>query len=124
ITAKQLEKLSACCTRAEQAVKSDADKVGELNRKFHELLIEASGNERLKAMIFNLRSAMQPYRALTLHSDRFRDQSVRDHRHILELLQRGETEELARLMDNHLRVAQEATLQGIEAQADRIARAI
>lgn len=124
ITPKQLEKLEAICSRSEQIVHSDLEKLSDLNRRFHELIIEASGNQRLQTLITNLRSAMQPYRALTLQSSSFREQSVHDHRSILDLLRRGAIDELATLMNAHLGVAQDATLTGIQAQAERLARAI
>jgi DNA-binding GntR family transcriptional regulator len=124
ISPKQLEKLDAVCSKAEQVVNSDLEKLSELNRKFHELLIEAADNQRLQALIGNLRSAMQPYRALTLQSKKFREQSVRDHRRVVELLQKGDAENLALLMTKHLAEAQEVTLEGIQAQAERIARSV
>ena len=122
ITPKQLEKLDTVCAKAEQAVKTNYDKVSELNRTFHELIIEAAGSQRLKVLIGNLRSAMQPYRALTLHSNKFREQSVRDHRQIVKLLKNGDVEALGALMGKHLGEAQEATLEGIQAQAERLSR--
>jgi len=76
----------------------------------------------LKVLIGNLRSAMQPYRALTLHSNKFREQSVRDHRQIVKLLKNGDVEALGALMGEHLGEAQEATLEGIQAQAERLSR--
>jgi len=121
ITPNQLERLDTVCSRAEQVLDSNYDKLGELNRTFHELIIEAAGSQRLKVLIGNLRSAMQPYRALTLHSNKFREHSVRDHRRIVDLLKNGDTEGLGLLMEKHLGEAQEATLEAIQAQAERIA---
>jgi DNA-binding GntR family transcriptional regulator len=122
ITPKQLEKLDTVCSRAEQALKVDQDKVGELNRIFHELIIDAAGSQRLKLVIGNLRSSMQPYRALALQSNKFREHSVSDHRRVVNLLKLGESEKLGMLMAKHLAEAQEATLEGIEAQMERHAR--
>ena len=130
ISQKQLERLDSVCSRAEEVVQNDLEKLGDLeklsglNQKFHELLIDAAANQRLQALIGNLRSAMQPYRALTLQSRKFREQSVRDHRRLVELLQNGDAEELALLMTKHLGEAQDATLEGIEAQAQRIAQSV
>lgn len=123
ITPKQLERLDVVCSRAEQLASTEREKISELNWKFHELLIEVSGNQRLQTLISSLRSAMQPYRALTLHSSKFRGQSVKDHRRVIELLQKRDADGLATLMSAHLGVAQEATLDGIRAQAERLARA-
>lgn len=122
IKSTQLERLDEACRRAEQLADEDREKLGELNRRFHELVIEASGNERLRALIGSLRSAMQPYRALTLQSRKFRTQSVRDHRQMIELLRAGDAEKLGELMTAHLEAAQKVTLDGIKAQAERIAR--
>lgn len=122
ITPKQLERLEGVCTRAEQVVHTDHEKLGELNRKFHELVIEAAGSPRLQGLIGNLRSAMQPYRALTLQSPKFRTQSVRDHRRVVELLQKSDVEGLEKLMSHHLEHAQQVTLDGIRARAERLAQ--
>ncbi len=121
ITPNQLEKLDMVCSRAERAAINNYETVGELNRTFHELIVDAAGSQRLKVLIGNLRSAMQPYRALALHSKKFREQSVRDHRRMIDLLKNGDTESLGLLMAKHLGEAQEATLEGIRAQAERFA---
>jgi DNA-binding GntR family transcriptional regulator len=121
ITPKQLERLDALCTRAERLANADYERLSELNRQFHEQVIEASGNRRLQALLGNLRSAMQPYRALTLQSPKFRAQSVRDHRRIFDLLQKRDVQALETLMSRHLEVAQEVTLDSIRARAERLA---
>ncbi len=122
ITSSQIERLDEVCRRAEQLTESDREKLGELNRKFHQLVIEASGNQRLQILVGSLRSAMQPYRALTLQSQKFRAASVQDHRRMIELLQAADAEALGRLMTAHLETAQQVTLDGIMAQAQRLAR--
>lgn len=122
ITPKQLERLDAVCTRAEQLVRTEHEKLGDVNRRFHELVIEAAGSPRLQGLIGNLRSAMQPYRALTLRSPEFRQQSVRDHRRIMELLQKADVDGLETLMSRHLEHAEEVTLDSIRALAERLAR--
>jgi DNA-binding GntR family transcriptional regulator len=65
---------------------------------------------------------MQPYRALTLQSTKFREQSVRDHRRLVDLLKTGDADKLAMLMAKHLGEAQEVTLERIQVQAEHIAR--
>lgn len=120
ITDEQLEHLRALCDRAEPLAETDLERLSELNYQFHEMLIAASGQRRLQDLIRNLRSAMQPYRAVTLAAPRFRTRSVRDHRAMLDRLTRRDADGLAKLLGDHLDVAQEVTIAALRDQAWRL----
>lgn len=118
ITEKQLDKLQALCDQAEEL---DDDRLSEVNWRFHELLVESSGHRRLQAIIKNLRTSMQPYRAMTLTSADFRSRSVSDHREILALLRSKATAQLEALMAKHLEIAREVTVHALRERALRFA---
>ncbi len=118
---KQLQRLEAVCAQAEEMAQIGDDHLSDLNWRFHELLVEGSGNRRLQAVIKTLRTSMQPYRALTLTSTRFRRQSVSDHRQIVMLLRTKAKEQLHALMTEHLEVAQQVTVTALRDRASRLA---
>jgi DNA-binding GntR family transcriptional regulator len=121
VSEKQLERMEAVCQRAEELSDDERERLSELNWKFHELLIEAADNRRLQDLIRNLRSAMQPYRAVTLTSDEFRGRSVADHREMIALLRAKAGDRVERLMFEHIGIARRVTLAGLRDRADRLA---
>ncbi len=119
ITAHQLDKLDSVCHRAEMIAGQDTERLSELNQQFHELIIEASANQRLQGIIGTLRVALQPYRAM--FSPAFRIHSMHEHRQAIELLRVRDAEGLSRLMTSHNDTARQAIVEGIRAQVRRIA---
>ena len=120
ITEKQLERLDAVCRRAEQLGDDEVDRLSVLNWRFHEMLIEAAEQRRLQDLIRNLRSAMQPYRAVTLTSGDFRGRSVADHRQMIALLRARDGERLERLMFEHIAIAMRVTIAGLRERDERL----
>ncbi len=121
LTPPHLDKLDALCARAEQLGEDEADRLVELNRRFHEALIEGAGHGRLQELLTHLRLAMQPYRVVSLASPEFRKRSVADHRRMIDLLRAGEVDALVALVAEHLEVAQQVALGGLREQARRLA---
>jgi DNA-binding GntR family transcriptional regulator len=120
-TDQQLERLETVCQRSEQLSPDDRERLSELNSKFHELLIKAAASRRLEELILNLRSSMQPYRAVALTSERFRDRSVSDHRTLVALLRAKDGAAVERLMFEHIGIAREVTIAGLRERAARLA---
>ena len=120
VTEEQLEHLRSICDRADGLAKSGAAGLNEVNYQFHHMLIEATGQRRLGEIIGNLRTAMQPYRAVTLATASFRAQSVRDHRAMLDLLARRDGDRLATLVVEHLQTAQTITIAALSDQRWRL----
>lgn len=121
MTEKQIKRLEAACDQSEEVVNTGGDRLSERNWRFHELLVEGSGNGRLQGIVRNLRAAMQPYRAMTLTSTRFRKQSVVDHRKIVALLRAKSTDRLEAFVATHLKFAREVTVAALRERASRLA---
>lgn len=121
ITARGLERLKSLCDRAERLPDEERERLSELNWKFHELLIEAAGQQRLQELIRNLRSAMQPYRAVTLASGEFRARSVAEHREMIALLRARDGLRVQQLMFDHIGAARDVTIAGLRERAGRLA---
>lgn len=76
------------------------------NRRFHEIFVERSGNERLQRMHAQLIDQMG---RLMTKSQELRgglEQSVAEHRAILEAVDAGDAERAARLLEEHIEVPQ------------------
>lgn len=113
ISPRRLEQLEKLCDRAERVVEGDGEVLGELNRRFHELLVETAGHRRLQDLIANLRYTIQPYRIVSLTQLEFRRSSITDHRAIVEALRARDGQRLANLIVAHFDVAQRVTLEGL-----------
>ena len=116
ITAKQLDRLESLCTRAEQAGAEDIDRLIELNARFHDLLIEVTAHRRLKELVGQLRTALQPYRIVTMlrpdfhGSPQFRELMVHQHSEIAKALRVRDVERLVELVVEHSELGERTTL--------------
>ena len=119
ITAKQLEKIESICSRAEELDNEGNERRIDLNRRFHDVLIEVTGHRRLIELVTNLRSAMQPYRAITMNSPEFQASPdflglmVRDHTEIAQALRARDEEQLVKLVLAHDEVAKRSLIEFI-----------
>ena len=116
ITPKQLERLEALCDRAEQLGTEDIDRLIELNGRFHELLIEVTAHRRLRELVGQLRTALQPYRIVTMlrpdfhGSPQFRDLMVRQHSEIAKALRARDVDRLVEIVVEHNELGERTTL--------------
>ena len=107
ITERELVKIEAICARAEELTQKDNERRIELNRRFHDVLIEVTGHRRLIELVTNLRAAIQPYRIITMNSPEFQaspeflDLMVRDHTEIIRALRARDEERLVKLVIAH-----------------------
>ncbi|MFR9801641.1 GntR family transcriptional regulator [Pseudonocardia sp. RS010] len=86
----------------------------EHDRRFHRVLLEASGNARLAAFVDGLRDMVLRRGVSTARASRSLDDIVAEHRTILDLIEAGDAEGAAKAMREHVRhtaellIAQEA----------------
>jgi len=92
ITARNMDErlaqeLSSLVRQSEEALqRGDVQRVFELNTAFHDLLVEASGSDLLRALIDRLRDRLVRYRNWSLRRPDHARISVEEHRTIVELL--------------------------------------
>jgi DNA-binding GntR family transcriptional regulator len=93
-------------TMASEAASGHVTEFFEANELFHETFVQISGNAKLLEIYRRLIGQMRRYwrRSLVLRGDLRR--SVAEHRKILAAARRRNTEEAARLMEEHIRVPQ------------------
>jgi DNA-binding GntR family transcriptional regulator len=78
----------------------------ELNSTFHRTILEASGNEKLTQMVALLRNQTLRYNFIYLSVLSHLEQSIAEHRRIIEALQQGDGTMAETLMKNHGESAQ------------------
>ena len=91
ITDEQREQLKEAA-KAFEASKGSMDliRIAETDMKFHEIIYEATQNERLVQMLNNLRENMYRYRIEYLKDPNYYDSLVREHREILEAIENSD----------------------------------
>ncbi len=103
ITKEQLEELKSAAKAFEDSKGSmDLIRIAETDMQFHEIIYEATQNERLVQMLNNLRENMYRYRIEYLKDSNYYDSLVGEHREILEAIESGNKEKARVCMRDHI----------------------
>ncbi|MFE6101344.1 GntR family transcriptional regulator [Streptomyces laurentii] len=94
-----LERIQREVERAADA--GDVSAMAEANRRFHFVLVEASGMPRLVRLIATLWDATDAYRALYYAEDPHRALAVDEHRAVVAAVAAGDPAALVRWLDEH-----------------------
>ena len=97
---KQLERLRASLPGSLETV--DLGRIFEVNRSFHDILLEASGNRLLRVVTEPLFSVMQTRFLRDRAGVAFWQRVMREHATILEAVEQRDAERAGREMENHL----------------------
>lgn len=98
---RELERAMEACAAA-----ADTDGFFAANVAFHRLLVERSGNDQLIASHAPLAAQMRRYQSPSIDMRGGLEQSLQEHREILEALFARDAEAAARLMGQHIREPQ------------------
>lgn len=103
ITEEQLEELKEAA-KAFEASKGSMDviRIAETDMKFHEIIYEATQNDRLVQMLNNLRENMYRYRIEYLKDPNYYDSLVGEHREILKAIETNDKESARVRMRDHI----------------------
>lgn len=103
ITEEQLEQLKGAA-KAFEASKGSMDliRIAETDMNFHEIIYEATQNERLVQMLNNLRENMYRYRIEYLKDSNYYDSLVKEHQEILDAIETGDKERAGTCMRDHI----------------------
>lgn len=80
----------------------DLIRIAETDMKFHEIIYEATQNERLVQMLNNLRENMYRYRIEYLKDANYYDSLVREHQEILDAVKTGDKARARVCMRDHI----------------------
>lgn len=116
ITPEQLVQLKEAA-KAFEASKGSMDliRIAETDMNFHEIIYEATQNERLVQMLNNLRENMYRYRIEYLKDPNYYDSLVREHQAILDAVENGCKEKARVYMRDHIDNQQLAVISKLNA---------
>ena len=102
ITKDQLEQLKEAAKAFENSKGADLIRIAETDMNFHEIIYEATQNERLVQMLNNLRENMYRYRIEYLKDSNYYDSLVSEHQEILTAIEERNKEKARVCMRDHI----------------------
>ena len=116
ITQEQLVQLKEAAKDFEASKGSmDLIRIAETDMYFHEIIYEATQNERLVQMLNNLRENMYRYRIEYLKDPNYYDSLVGEHQEILDAIESGNKEKARVCMRDHIDNQQLAVISKLNA---------
>ena len=93
ITEEDIERLLNACQDFEQAARGkDASVIAKADVDLHDIIVEATGNQRLQQLVNNLSEQMYRYRFVYIKEESQHDTLVVEHREIYESIARRDKE--------------------------------
>ncbi len=114
ITEEQLVQLKLAAKAFEASKGSDLIRIAETDMQFHEIIYEATWNDRLVQMLNNLRENMYRYRIEYLKDSNYYDSLVREHKAILSAIESKNIEQARICMRDHIDNQQFAVIKKIK----------
>jgi len=115
ITEEELELMERMLVEKGEAInQNDIDKLVEADTKFHEAMYMASRNERLSTIISNLREQIQRFRLTSLSVPGRREDSLKEHRQILEAIQARDIQLARQLAQEHIENAETVLIDSLK----------
>ena len=103
ITAEQIEELKVAAKEFERVLKSgDVTAYAEADVKFHDIIYYATDNQRLIALLYNLREQMYRYRVEYLKRTEVHEQLLAEHQYIIEMLEARNQDEAIAAICQHI----------------------
>ena len=110
----ELEQLRTLLTEIEGHIeRKDIDKIVETDIKFHGLLYQVSRNERLVAIISNLKEQLARYRTLSMSYPGRLKETLEEHRAMVEAIAAGDAEAAREAAERHMEQAEETLLKAM-----------
>lgn len=114
ITPEKLKELRDATNRFEQTVKAGNDvKITEADVKFHDIIVEASGNEKLGQMVQNLSEQVYRYRYEYVKDVTIHAELVREHRDMLESIESGNVDKAVNTVKGHIDKQRQAIIHNL-----------
>lgn len=115
ITEDELEQLQRLLVEIGIAIKEqDMDKIVETDMKFHDMLYQASRNDRLVGIIFNLREQLTSFRAKSMSYPGRLEATLEEHRKIVDTIAQGDVEAAKKAAEYHMECSENTLLQAMK----------
>ena len=103
ITEEDMKRLLQACQDFEKAAKGkDASVIAKAYVALHDIIVEATGNQRLAQLVNNLSEQMYRYRFVYIKEESKHDMLVAEHREIYESIASRDKERAARAAKLHI----------------------
>ncbi|HUR87930.1 MAG TPA: phosphonate utilization associated transcriptional regulator [Ramlibacter sp.] len=117
-----MKEIKALVDGMEKAVRAaDARQYHLLNLKFHDRLVEMSGNSKLTAIYRKLIKELSLFRRLNLDDSWLMPISASEHRQIVKAIASGDPEAAGRAMFDHVMDSKERTIENDQRRRERAA---
>lgn len=114
IEPEELEKLRALLAEIEGHIeRKDIDKIVATDVEFHGLLYQVSRNDRLVAIISNLKEQLARFRTLSMSYPGRLQETLEEHRAMVEAIAAGDVEAARDAAERHMERAEETLLKAM-----------
>ena len=119
ITDEQIQNLKTAAETFENATKDaassdkDATKLAKADIAFHDIIIEATGNSRLKSLVNNLAEQMYRYRFVYLRDVSIHKNLIDEHQKIFDAISRHDAKKAAQIAKIHIDNQEKSILEHI-----------
>ncbi len=114
ITAEEIENLQAACKEFEQATRGkDTSVIAKADVNLHDIIVQATGNQRLQQLVNNLAEQMYRYRFVYIKDDSQHEKLIAEHKEILESIMERNKERAAKAAKIHIDNQEKSVIQQI-----------
>ncbi len=115
ITDDEMDELErSLAVYAEECAKTDLDGIVSSDTHFHELIYQASRNERLSQIIVHLKEQIQRFRKTSLSQPGRSKDAVEEHRRIVEAIGMRDSELAMNMAREHIEAAEQILLNSLQ----------
>jgi len=120
ISDEEIEELKKACVGFEQAVKTkDAKKIAQADVALHDIIVHATGNQRLIQLVNNLSEQMYRYRFEYIKDFTQHDRLMEEHRIIYESIVKKDKETAAKAAETHIDNQMKAIIRQIRLEREK-----
>lgn len=115
ITDEELEHLQRLLVVIGEAIKEkNMEKIVEADTKFHDILYQASRNNRLVGIIYNLREQLTSFRAKSMAYPGRLEETLGEHRRIVDTIAQGDAVAAQKASEYHMERSEHTLLLSME----------
>lgn len=123
ISAEELGQLKKACEEFERATETkDATTIAKADVELHDIIVRATGNQRLIQLINNLSEQMYRYRFEYIKDEDRHDNLVSEHRMIYESIVKRDKESAARAAKLHIDNQEQSIIRQIRLEHEQVSK--
>lgn len=114
ITKEEIEELRKACEEFAMATRGkDTSVIAKADVKLHDIIVQATGNQRLQQLVNNLAEQMYRYRFVYLKDESRHEKLIAEHKEILESIVEGNRERAGVAARSHIDNQEKSIIQQI-----------